>query len=118
MKTCMNCGQDRDVCATGLCMPCELEVQAREPPQALKDLRAVWEGNKPANPAQVMLKGLYDKSPQTFLAQLRAAEKEWREVIAKLQPERAPAHQCAPEEDGGSDRIEEVIERLLKEAST
>ncbi len=101
------------------CTPCTDRLRATEPPEALLDMRAVWGGAPPANQAQVMLKGLYEKSPAVFLQQLRAAEKEWREVIAKLQPQKeSGVPSGTPEEDEGSDRIEEVIERLLREANS
>ena len=106
MKNCGNCGLPFEGNpADGFCMPCEYQIQAVEPPQVLKDLRSVYEGDKPRNKGMVVLWNLMQKNPKEFLGQLKAAEKEWREQVAKVKE---------AEPDEKQVKVEELIDRLLE----
>jgi len=59
-------------------VPCEIEIQKRELPQSLKDMRAVYNGEMARTPGQRLMKQIMDSRPEAFLARLEAAEKEWR----------------------------------------
>lgn len=121
---CESCGRPANVLSTGMCVPCELEIRAREPPEFLKDMRHVYAGWPADTQAKVMLKGIMDNNPKEFLLQLRGAEREYKahmKALAEIEASRAPKASTEPrdsvEVDEAEGKVEELIERLLKEAA-
>lgn len=123
MAVCCNCGREfNDACGTGWCGPCELEVQAKQPPQVLLDMRQVYNGDQPQNEAQRQLLHLKGMKPLDFLKQLQGLERDYRASLRALQKDR-PREEKAAEpvaeaaKDQGEGRVEQLVEQILK-AST
>jgi hypothetical protein len=115
---CINCGKDS---AAETCLVCELELRAREKPQFLLDMEWVAANQPPQTEFQRAMQALLHKKPQDFLARLHSAQKDYdakMRALAEVEASKAPRQEeQAPEHDEGSERVEELIERLLKEAA-
>jgi hypothetical protein len=116
---CINCGAES---VESTCIPCELEIRARERPPFLDSMEWVVK-NDPRDDFERGMKALIQKRPQDFLARLDSLQKAYTERIKALeQVEKArrptaPTEQ-APQKDEGHERMDELIERLLKEAAS
>lgn len=109
---CINCGKDS---VEQTCIPCEIEIRAQQPPQVLVDLRYIYEGGEAKTGPQRTLAGLKAQNPREFLIQLRGAEKDWRLAIAALKAREGPAPAAEAATDERTERLTELIDRLLKE---
>lgn len=121
-RQCYNCGKEFGGAGDeAWCTPCEMEIRARERPEFLKDLEHVRAGHPPQNDFQRAMHVLLHKRPQDFVAKLVAAQKDYdAKMVALAQAEvvkaSSPGEIPAQVKDEGSERVEELIERLLKEA--
>jgi hypothetical protein len=122
---CQNCGGpyarlgEKDL----YCIPCTDKVRATEKPQFLTDMEWVAGNNPAQNDFQRAMQGLLLKRPQDFLAKLVAAQKDYdakMTALAQLEASRAPRPATespdSVEVDEKEEKVEELIERLLKEA--
>lgn len=107
-KVCQNCGKEF-LAGPGeaFCMPCEMAIQAVEPPQYLRDLRSVYDGTAQGTPGQLVLSNLLAKNPKEFLAQLKQSEKEWRQKVEKANP--------GTTADVRKVKVEALIDRILED---
>lgn len=108
---CQNCGREcLDDGRSLYCAPCELELKDAEPPQFLKDMRAVYEGRfaSATGPGHRMLQQMMQEDPAAFLNQLRSAEKEYR---AGMREKEEKVKEATVDE--GSKRVEELIQKIL-----
>lgn len=120
----------------------EREVVARLPPEMFVDCRLIYRGrvtrggastSAPGNsgtttgsracakptPGQRALMSLLERQPLKFLDQLHAFERDWSERWAKLESShRSEQFDASDEVDEGSERVEALIERLLREAAS
>ncbi len=91
-RECGNCGVDFKL-HTGneaFCLPCEMLIQAVEPPQHLKDARWAYQGHQPRTPGEKMMSDLMEKNAHNFLERLTRLEDQYREkVVGKLPDKRA-----------------------------
>lgn len=107
---CFSCGAEK-VLTNGLCVPCDLEVSAREPPEELKDMRLVYSGIQPRTPGQTILKQLLDKTPKEFLRLKREAESSYREGMREEKKEETVEAKA----DEGTEKVLELIDQWLQE---
>lgn len=119
---CINCGCES---VEQTCIPCELEIQAREKPPYLLDMEAIAKNQRPVGEFQMAMATLLQKRPQDFLSRLSALQQAYTERCKALQAvveARGPAGRVQSQEgplaDDGSERVEELIERLLREAAS
>lgn len=96
-------------------------VPIRQVSQLLKDMRAVYNGKKEKDlPRYAPLRKLLEEDGERFLAQLGSLERAHRSgsVKAAARVEARQMEKAAVEAgkaDEGSERVEELIDRLLKE---
>jgi hypothetical protein len=88
------------------------------PPQYLRDMRLIYNGQPPQTVAQSKLQELWEHDLEKFLARLAAAEKDYRTLAAKGGGDGSGGANAPPGivEDPGTDAALELIERLLGEA--
>ncbi len=114
---CINCGKES---LEQTCLLCELEIRAREKPQFLKDMEWVAANNPPQSDFQRAMQTLLQKKPQDFLARIQSLQREYdAKMVALAQAAKQPSVDTpvSTEVDEGTERLIEVLERLLKEVS-
>lgn len=111
---CIGCGNERDL-QGGLCMACDLELRAKEPPEELRDMRFVYEGRAPATPGQVILKQLLDKSPKDFLRAKKEAEAAYRSSLFGGKAPALPGETEPEVKDLGTEAVVALVDRWLAE---
>jgi hypothetical protein len=92
---------------------------ARRPSRLLRDLRAVYEQPKEMDrtPGQRALRKLFDESPEQFIRQLAAAEREFRAQGRTAGSQKQGARPVEPtgRRDEGHERSELLIQQLLEQ---
>lgn len=91
------------------------------PDQDLRAMRLVANGHQPSDPLGKLYAGLFKDDPKEFSRQKRSAEKDYRAELLRAQERGeqstgAAAGSDGPLPDEASDRIEELIQKLLQEA--
>ena len=111
--TCYNCGLPfNDSTGAGCCVPCDFLIKAVEPPEELKDMRWVYQGKRPGTRGQMAWAKLMTDDPGKFLAEKRAAERDYRIAVAARMPKVAepePEIVANNEQDEGTARVLELL---------
>lgn len=99
------------------------EPRYGQPSQQLRDMRAVYKGRLPEegeSPGLKACRELFEKDKTKFLAQLNTMEREYQARRATYSSRRGSTEGVSgtkPVGDEGTDRVNEIIERILKEAT-
>ncbi len=124
IKQCAECGKDfLQVGEEGFCIVCELQIQAVEAPEVLRDMRHIYAHREPQTPGQQALRAVLMKDPKEFLSQLRRAEAEYRahlraheesrrqkQAAGGEKPSTVQGCTVEEEEDGGRGRVLELLD--------
>lgn len=96
------------------------------PQPFLQDLRWLYGGNEPTTPGQKAIHKLFRENPKEFIAQMRAAEREYAATVKAISAVKATGSTTSSQtsqvgssmklDDEAQVKVEELIERLLKEA--
>lgn len=84
-RECGNCGAEFVPCREKdlYCFPCEIILVAVEPPQILKDMRAVYSGASGGSVSEAAMKKLLDTDIIKFMDRLTKLEDQYRAAAIK-----------------------------------
>ena len=101
----------------------ELNARARMKPQFLLDMIWMHEGREPATEAQRKFRDWLHNDPQKFTAQMRAALKDYGDLMVRFAEADALAKRAETEKasavevaDEGAVKVEDLIGKLLGDA--
>lgn len=78
-RSCGNCGAEFLAAPKEFfCFPCELVIRAVEPPQVLKDMRAVYAGGSGTSISEAAMKKLLETDVIKFMDRLTKLEDQYR----------------------------------------